>query len=242
VRVLSAASDHAPALVQPGTIVLVDDEPLLLRAFTRVLERRPENIETYVTARAAVARVARGGVDVVVSDVSMPGMSGIELMRAIHEYDGDLPVVLLTGHVTLETKDDAARSEVFEHMVKPVCSEALRSTVDRAIEQHRLMRLNRENPNPWDDVYVSGTHRTSMRSRAIAGRKEEPMAIERAGEDDLPDIRVGEDLDTLFTRAREYDRLLAGKNLNGNDLKKIGRILRNANRMLAAGLDEVVCG
>jgi DNA-binding NtrC family response regulator len=169
VRVLAAASDHAPALLQPGTIVLVDDEPLLLRAFARVLEHRPEKIETYVTARAAVARVARGGVDVVVSDVSMPGMSGIELMRAIHEYDGDLPVVLLTGDVTFETKHDAARNEMFEHMVKPVCSEALRSTVDRAVEQHRLVRLNRENADPSDDVYLSGTHRAPMRSRAIVG-------------------------------------------------------------------------
>jgi EAL domain-containing protein (putative c-di-GMP-specific phosphodiesterase class I) len=124
--------------------VLVDDEPVLLRAFARILEKRPEVIETFGTAREAVARVARGGVDVVVSDITMPEMSGVELLRAIREHDSDLPVVLMTGLPAVESATEAVEYGAFKYIVKPVSSDELRNTVDRAAQLHRLARMKRE--------------------------------------------------------------------------------------------------
>jgi EAL domain-containing protein (putative c-di-GMP-specific phosphodiesterase class I) len=133
-----------PAPFAAGTIVLVDDEPALLRAFARVLEKRPEPIETYATAREAVDRVARGGVSVIVSDISMPGMSGIELLRSIRRHDPDLPVVLVTGAPAVESATDAIEYGAFKYVVKPVEPNVLRSNVEKAVKFHRLVRARRQ--------------------------------------------------------------------------------------------------
>ena len=127
-----------------GTIVLVDDEPSLLRVFARILEKRPEVIEPYATAQEAIERVLRGGVEVVVSDITMPGMSGIELLRAVHEHDADLPVVLMTGLPDVESATGAVEYGAFKYIIKPVDSDALRQAVDRAAKVHRLARMKRQ--------------------------------------------------------------------------------------------------
>jgi EAL domain-containing protein (putative c-di-GMP-specific phosphodiesterase class I) len=124
--------------------LLVDDEPVLLRALARILEKRPEVIETYATAHEAIERVTRGGVEVVVSDITMPGMSGIELLRAIREHDADLPVVLMTGLPDLESATEAVEYGAFKYIVKPVGLEALRQAVERAAKVHRLARMQRQ--------------------------------------------------------------------------------------------------
>jgi EAL domain-containing protein (putative c-di-GMP-specific phosphodiesterase class I)/ActR/RegA family two-component response regulator len=144
--VLSIPRATTPAAMEPGTIVLVDDEPALLRAFARVLERRPETIETYGSAREAVERVGRGGVSVVVSDIAMPGMSGIELLRSIREHDPDLPIVLVTGAPAIESATDAVEYGAFKYVVKPVDPKVLRGVVDKAAKFCRLARTRRQAP------------------------------------------------------------------------------------------------
>ena len=133
-----------PISIESGTIVLVDDEPILLRAFARILEKRPEAIEIYSTAKEAVDRVSRGGVNVVVTDISMPGMDGIALLRAIREHDADLPVVLVTGAPAIETAAEAIDYGAFKYLVKPIDLETLRSTVERAAQFYRLARMKRQ--------------------------------------------------------------------------------------------------
>lgn len=122
----------------------MDDEPVLLQAFARILEKRPERIETYASAREAIARVARGGVDVVVSDITMPEMNGIQLLRAIHEHDADLPVVLMTGLPAVESAAQAVEYGAFKYIVKPFSAETLRAAVDRAAQVYRLARMKRQ--------------------------------------------------------------------------------------------------
>jgi EAL domain-containing protein (putative c-di-GMP-specific phosphodiesterase class I) len=135
------ASDPAP---REATVLLVDDEPAFLRALARYLREGPHNIETFATAPEAIERVRKGGVDVVVSDISMPGMTGLELLRAIRAHEPDLPVVLVTGLPALESATEAIEHGVLKYIVKPVDPAALRSTVDQAVQLYRLARMKRE--------------------------------------------------------------------------------------------------
>lgn len=134
------ASDNA----LPSTVVLVDDEPMVLRGFERILTGRPYAVAAYRTAHEAIERVARGGVEVVVSDVSMPEISGIDLLRTIRTHDADLPVVLVTGIPGVDNAAEAIEYGAFRYLVKPVEPEELRSTIDRAIQLYRLARMKRE--------------------------------------------------------------------------------------------------
>src|SRR6266516_4532551 len=130
-----------PTSAEAGTVLLVDDEPLVLRSFARSLAAGPHRIETFLSARHAVERVKRGGVSAVVSDVSMPDMTGLELLRMIREYEPDLPIVLVTALPMLESALDAIQYGAFRYIPKPVDPDLLRHTVDQAVHLHRLARM-----------------------------------------------------------------------------------------------------
>ena len=133
-----------PASGRPGTILLVDDEPAAQRGFERTLRGAGYQVETFASAVEAVERVSAGGVHVVVSDISMPEMSGVELLRTIREHDADLPVVLVTGIPAIESATDAVEYGAFKYIVKPVEPEDLRKAVERARKLYRLARMKRE--------------------------------------------------------------------------------------------------
>ena len=133
-----------PPSKRPGSVLLVDDDPLILRALQRTLERSELSVEPYSNAEAALNRIEAGGVDVVVCDITLPGMTGIELLRRIHEREPDLPVVLMTGNPGIESATEAINYGVHKYLVKPVQVEALREAVAQARHLYRMACVKRE--------------------------------------------------------------------------------------------------
>jgi EAL domain-containing protein (putative c-di-GMP-specific phosphodiesterase class I)/CheY-like chemotaxis protein len=113
-------------------VLLVDDNPLLLRCLRRALGKCPLPIVTCTSPLDAVATVAAGNVEVVISDISMPQMSGLELLRRIHAHDPDLPVVLLTGVPCVNSAAEAVEHGAFSYLMKPAKPEVLLLNIERA--------------------------------------------------------------------------------------------------------------
>jgi EAL domain-containing protein (putative c-di-GMP-specific phosphodiesterase class I) len=126
-----------------GCVLLVDDDPLALRAMVRSIGQAFE-VFAYDSGAEAIEHVAHGGVAVVLSDIAMPGQTGVELLRAIRRYDADLPVILITGAPTLETATQAIEYGVFRYLSKPFDREELVRTVRQASRLYRLARMKRE--------------------------------------------------------------------------------------------------
>src|SRR6187399_616513 len=126
-----------------GVVVVVDDDPLALRALERSLGPMCE-VMAYRSADDAIEHVAVGGVSVVLSDISMPGMTGLELLRAVRRYDADLPVILITGVPTLESATQAIEHGVFRYLSKPFDREELCKSVRHASQLYRLAKMKRE--------------------------------------------------------------------------------------------------
>jgi EAL domain-containing protein (putative c-di-GMP-specific phosphodiesterase class I) len=124
-------------------VVVVDDEPPMLRALERSLGASFQ-VAAFGAAEQAMERVREGGVSVVLSDIGMPGMSGIELLGAVRALDPDLPVVLITGSPSLESATKAIEHGVFRYLPKPFDGEQLTSLVGQASQLHRLAMLKRE--------------------------------------------------------------------------------------------------
>ncbi|HLV64436.1 MAG TPA: EAL domain-containing protein [Polyangiaceae bacterium] len=137
-------SEFPPASVEPSTVLIVDDDVTCVRGLARYLAERKYRVETCVSAVAAVERVKRGGVQVIVSDITMPGMTGVELLRAIRVHEPDLPVVLMTGLPAVESAAEAVEYGAFKYIVKPVEPAVVQKTVDRAVHVYRLARAKRE--------------------------------------------------------------------------------------------------
>ncbi len=133
-----AAPEH------PGIVLIVDDDPMILRAHTHLLECSPYVIISCLTPHEAVRYIGEGDVRVVVSDVSMPEMSGIELLRMIRQHDPDLPVVLVTGQPDIKTAAEAIEYGAFMYLVKPVVPQTFVRTIERAARLYRLAQTKRE--------------------------------------------------------------------------------------------------
>ena len=131
-----------PGGVLPAVLV-VDDEPLVLRVIARTLETT-FNVATSHDGADAIAQVQRGRFTAVVSDIKMPGMTGIELLRKVREHDPDLPVILVTGQPSWEGAAQAIEYGVFRYLDKPLNIEHLHNTVTHASQLYRMARIKRE--------------------------------------------------------------------------------------------------
>ena len=125
-------------------VLLVDDEPAILRAYERTLPHDGVTVETAASGKQAVERVTAGSFDVIVSDIMMPEMTGIEFLKAVRAHDLDVPVILITGAPTLESAMRAIEYGAFRYLTKPVSAQELWETVVRAGKLHKMAQLKRE--------------------------------------------------------------------------------------------------
>jgi DNA-binding NtrC family response regulator len=114
-----------------GTVLIVDDEPFILRVLARMLENSTYTVVSCQLPSQAIDCLSRGDVVLVVSDMTMPEMSGLELMRKIRQRDEDMPVVLMTGRSDSESIVEALECGASEYLIKPFDISKFRQTVQR---------------------------------------------------------------------------------------------------------------
>jgi EAL domain-containing protein (putative c-di-GMP-specific phosphodiesterase class I)/ActR/RegA family two-component response regulator len=125
-------------------VLLVDDDTSVLRASTQMLERAGFAVTAVSDGTAALRALEEGRHSVVVSDIMMEGMSGLELLRLVKERDCDLPVIMITGGPSLATAIDAMHAGAHRYLLKPVAMSEFIETVNRAAMLFDLARLKRE--------------------------------------------------------------------------------------------------
>jgi len=127
-------------------VLVVDDEELYRRALERILGRAGHQVITARDASEALSMLASHPIDLVLCDVKMPGISGIELVRQIHDLQPDLPSIVVTGYGSAEKSVEALRAGAFWYLEKPFDQghlDVVRRLVDQAIEHGRLRTENR---------------------------------------------------------------------------------------------------
>jgi EAL domain-containing protein (putative c-di-GMP-specific phosphodiesterase class I)/ActR/RegA family two-component response regulator len=127
-----------------GKVLVADDDPDLLRAYARVLLSAGHQVTAAPNGAAAIEHFRQQPFDVVVSDVAMPGMDGLQLLRAIREHDLDVPVLLITAGPSLETAVQALEHGAFRYLQKPVPFDVLVGLVGNAIALSRVAKLKRQ--------------------------------------------------------------------------------------------------
>jgi DNA-binding NtrC family response regulator len=121
-----------------GTILVVDDERTLARAVKAFLRESGYEAEVAGNAEEALGLLETLRPDVVFSDVRLPGMDGIELLRRIRDFDAAIPVVIMTAYGTIEGAVQAVKLGAFDYLKKPVDLEELKLLADRARETSQL--------------------------------------------------------------------------------------------------------
>ncbi|MBA3397493.1 MAG: EAL domain-containing protein [Deltaproteobacteria bacterium] len=128
----------------PARVLVVDDDESLLHILARRFTRMGHAVECARDGKAAILALATGTFDVVVSDIAMPGMDGIELLIAIRAVDPDVPIVLMTGAPQVATAARAIEFGAVRYLTKPVPSDQLGGVVAQAVTSGRAARIQRE--------------------------------------------------------------------------------------------------
>ncbi|WP_346666003.1 sigma-54 dependent transcriptional regulator [uncultured Mailhella sp.] len=119
-------------------ILVVDDDPEWHEILALLFSRKGWKTETALSGERALARLAAGGIDVVVCDLSMPGMSGLEVLRRVRAMNAQIPFIMMTGVGTIESAVEAVQLGAYSYLTKPVNNAELASLVQRAAEHARV--------------------------------------------------------------------------------------------------------
>ncbi len=125
-------------------IILVDDDSDLRRAVAQTLELAGFDVTSFDSAKPALHAISRQWPGVVVTDIRMSGMDGLQLMSSIREIDTDIPVVLITGHGDVSTAVKAIQDGAYDFMEKPFRNTMLVDVLQRAAEKRSLVLENRQ--------------------------------------------------------------------------------------------------
>jgi response regulator RpfG family c-di-GMP phosphodiesterase len=140
-----------------GRVLVVDDESYIRDVITRRLSGEGYTCEAAADAEAALALLSRDGYDCVVTDINMPGLTGIELLRRIRLADQDVAVIMITGAPDLDGALEAMRLGAYDHQAKPLNLAHLALTVDRAVEKKRLILENRDYQRNLESMVLERT-------------------------------------------------------------------------------------
>lgn len=132
---------------EPMTVLFVDDEPDFLQTLLKRMRKRSVNASGVGSGEEALVHLAQSPVDVVVLDVRMPGMGGIETLRAIKKKTPLTEVVMLTGHASLEVAREGMENGAFDYLMKPVDIDDLLYKIQDAfhkktIQEAKIKTLN----------------------------------------------------------------------------------------------------
>ncbi|RJQ70223.1 MAG: sigma-54-dependent Fis family transcriptional regulator [Desulfobacteraceae bacterium] len=119
-------------------IVIIDDEPIALKRLRRILEKEGCRVAAFSRPGRALAYLQSAPCDLVISDVKMPEMSGMELMARVRGRFPDLEMILITGYATLDGAVEAAKEGAFHYLAKPFTPDQLRERVKQALAQAGL--------------------------------------------------------------------------------------------------------
>lgn len=130
--------------VPPARILVVDDEPALRRGVARMLTEQGHAVVEAEDGAAALRALDAGTFDAVLSDIAMPKLSGVDLLKAIRERDLDVPVVLITGAPSVETAAKAVEYGALDYLRKPADIDRVPTVLARAVRLGRIGRAKRE--------------------------------------------------------------------------------------------------
>jgi DNA-binding NtrC family response regulator len=124
--------------------LIVDDEPDMLKLLSMIIrEKTPYEVITTNNPVEAFELAKKGGFDLVIADLKMPGLDGIELLDAVKKIDPDIPFIIITAYATVESATEAIQKGGFDFITKPFRKEQILFSIEKALKWLKVQRENR---------------------------------------------------------------------------------------------------
>jgi len=131
--------------MSPVTNILVtDDEPATLETLSAALEEMGYRVTTAVKGQEALALIRRQPFNIVIADIKLPDISGLEILEIARELNPETAVIMITGHASIETAVEAINEGAYAYILKPVAMSELETIINNALREQRLLIENRE--------------------------------------------------------------------------------------------------
>ena len=124
-------------------ILVVDDEPLMRDFLVETLERKKYVVESVGSGSQAIEKIKDDYFDLVITDIRMPEVSGMEVLESVKKYSSETEVIMITAFGTIENAVEAMKLGAYDYITKPFSADEIEIVVDRAIERQRLRDENR---------------------------------------------------------------------------------------------------
>jgi nitrogen regulation protein NR(I) len=124
---------------QPGKILLIEDDPGIVMTLRRVLSEEGYSVKVEKRGDAGLSAAKEDSFDVVISDMKLPGLNGLDLVRELHAAKPRLPIILMTAHGTTETAIEATKSGAYDYVLKPFDLPEFIELVEKAFTSRRMM-------------------------------------------------------------------------------------------------------
>jgi two-component system response regulator PilR (NtrC family) len=162
------ATDDTPRPTSPGRILVADDERSMRELLTIVLKREGYTVLLAENGQAAINVLEREPVDLLISDIQMPDMSGVDVLRAAKRIDADMVSIMITAFASTDTAVEALRLGAYDYISKPFDVEELKAKVRNAMERRVLRQEN---------VLLKKALRTASSFANIVGRSRVMQAL-----------------------------------------------------------------
>ncbi len=128
--------------MNPARILVIDDEPLICEGASLVLADKEHTVDTCMSGRQGMAALHDGRYDVVLLDMKLPDMDGMDILKELHPSNPDIYFIVMTGYSTVQNAIEAIKSGAFDYLTKPFTDDELLFTVNKAIDKKRLAEEN----------------------------------------------------------------------------------------------------
>ncbi|GFO67813.1 two-component system response regulator [Geomonas limicola] len=155
-----------------GLVIVVDDDPYVLESVAMLLTVSGFEVRPFSNGFDALAELRNSPPDVVLTDVNMPRITGIELLEKIHECDRDIPVILMTAYAELEMAVSAIKKGAFDFIIKPFKPPYLIHAVEKGINYKRLVLIEKNYKNELERT-------VELRTRELGAALEQMRAMSR---------------------------------------------------------------
>ncbi len=148
------------------TILIVEDDPRMNQALLHILSKKGYAVESVDSGEKALERIRRTRFDLVVSDLKLPGMDGMAVLKAIKQYDRTILFVIITAYGTVDTAVSAMKQGAEDYILKPFDMEELRLVVEKTLEKRELfldnLRLQQQLEKKYTFENIVGTSESMM--------------------------------------------------------------------------------
>ena len=134
-------------------ILIADDDKVIADIFKDVLASEDRTVETCHDGQAAADRLRDNPFDLLMADLVMPKMGGLEVLKFAKQVNPDIIVIIVTGYASLETAVTAIKEGAYDYIIKPCKLDEIRIVIDRAIEKIKLHKENKELLGKLQEAY-----------------------------------------------------------------------------------------